>query len=140
MRSLKKYKDKDIKRVFDDIIKNNIGKVIYIDCWATYCGPCLNEFPKSNKLMVDMKDDNIEFIFLCMDSDEKKWKSVLSKYNLDGQHYLLDSNQSIELRKVLKISSVPHYILIDKSGIIAERGLHLRPTNRKNIQKIVALL
>jgi len=104
------------------IITNNKGKVIYLDCWATWCGPCIAEMPNSKKLMKVYKSEDVAFIFICLDSEEKNWKATLSKYSLGGQHYFLTKNQSSEFRNAFNIKGIPHYILFDKNGNVSENG------------------
>jgi thiol-disulfide isomerase/thioredoxin len=108
----------DIKKILSD----NKGKVVYMDCWATWCGPCIAEIPASKKLMKDYNSDDVAFIFICLDSEEKNWKATLSKHSLGGQHYFLTKNQSSDFRNTFNIKGIPHYILFDKNGNIIENG------------------
>lgn len=113
--------------IMNSILLNNRGKVIYIDCWADYCGPCRSEMPNSKRLMSKMKDKNIVFVFVCIDSNERKWKAILDEYQLGGQHFWLTKDQSMDWRNAFNITGVPYYIIIDANGAIVESGSHLRP-------------
>ena len=124
--------------MINNIRSDNKGKIIYIDCWGTWCGPCRAEMPHSKKLMDELKDKNICFIYLCVDSDEKQWKASLAEFNLGGQHYFLSKQQSSDLKEIFEIQGIPYYILIDKTGTIVEKGSHLRPLSVK--EKIIGLL
>lgn len=128
---LNKLENTTAKQLFDSILTNNIGKVIYIDCWATWCGPCKVEMPNSNKLMDDLKDKDVAFVFLCIDSEEKLWKSDLANLQIGGQHYFLTSEQSNDLRAAFEVHGIPYYFLIGRDGTIVEKGSHLRPGNMK---------
>jgi thiol-disulfide isomerase/thioredoxin len=119
---LSKLDETSIETDIEKIISNNKGKVIYMDCWATWCGPCIAEMPNSKKLMKTYKPEDVSFIFICLDSEEKNWKATLSKYSLGGQHYFLTKNQSSEFRNAFNIKGIPHYILFDKKGTISENG------------------
>jgi thiol-disulfide isomerase/thioredoxin len=119
---LKKIEGTSVKLEIDKILSSNKGKVIYMDCWATWCGPCIAEMPNSKRLIESYKSKDVAFIFICVDSEEKEWKSIISKYSLAGQHFLLTKNQSIDFRQVFGIKGVPHYILFDKNGDINENG------------------
>ncbi len=133
---LKKLNGSSIQSVMDSIFAINKGKVIYMDCWATWCGPCLDEMPNSKKLMEDMEGKDVAFVFMCVDSNEKQWKAILSKFALGGQHLLLNKEQSHDLRQVFKINGIPHYILFDKNGNIVE-SVTGRPAEVKDIDKLL---
>jgi len=135
---LKNVENTSAKVIMEDIVQLNKGKVIYIDCWGTWCGACISEFPESKKLMREFKDGNVSFAYICFNSDEKGWKAVLSEHHLEGQHFLLSSKQSLELRKALEINGFPFYIIIDQNGVITSKGSHLNPMAAKN--KIYELL
>ena len=126
---LKKIDNSSAKQIMDSIMLSNKGKVIYLDCWATWCGPCKAEMPGSKKLMKKMKGKgkDVAFVYLCLDSEEKLWKASLAELQLTGQHYFLTKKQSTDIRKVFEINGIPHYFLINKKGIITEKGSHLRP-------------
>ncbi|SHI41898.1 Thiol-disulfide isomerase or thioredoxin [Tangfeifania diversioriginum] len=135
---LKKIADSSAKQIMDSIITTNKGKVIYLDCWATWCAPCISEMPNSKELRKKMEGKDVAFVYMCLDSEEKLWKASLAELQLTGQHYFLTKEQSTDIRKIFEVSGIPHYFLIDKKGIIIEKGSHLRPNNVE--KKIVKLL
>jgi thiol-disulfide isomerase/thioredoxin len=116
----KKLDGTTIKSSIDSIIRINSGKVIYMDCWATWCGPCIAEMPNSKKLIEEFKEKEVAFVFICIESEENLWKSILVKSEIGGQHLLLSKNQSSDFRSVFGINGIPHYILFDKKGVINE--------------------
>jgi thiol-disulfide isomerase/thioredoxin len=134
---MNKLKGTSVKMAVDSIINLNRGKVIYIDCWATWCGPCLSEMPNSKLLMDEYKTKNVAFVFICLDSDEKSWKAAISKLSLTGQHFFLSKKQSTDFKSLFEINGIPHYILINKKGVISENRT-LRPSMIK--EKIDKLL
>lgn len=109
-----------LKSRIDSIVKINRDKVIYMDCWATWCGPCMVEMPNSKLLIDEYKTKNVAFVFICLDSEERNWKAVLSKYSLVGQHYFLSKEQSNDFRDIFGITGIPHYILFDRKGNIVK--------------------
>ena len=135
---LKKVNNSPVKALMDSILIKNKGKVIYIDCWADYCGPCLAELPNSKILEEELKDEDIEFVYLCLNSKEDVWRALLAKHQLKGQHYFLTKNQSKKFIKVFGITGVPYYFLIDKNKTIVENGSYLTPKVAK--EKIKKLL
>ena len=130
--SLQKAVNLSAKQIFDEIFQQNKSKVIYIDFWGTWCGPCLAELPNSKIVEHEFENEDVVFIYICFESEEEQWKATLDKFKLGGQHYHLSNRQSAEMRNLLRISGLPFYMLIDKNGIITENGNHLRPLYAKD--------
>jgi len=140
---LNSYKiNKDSKtsdfNILDSIIVTNKGKVIYLDCWATWCGPCIAEMKNSKVLMEEIHDKEVVFAFLCLHSEKKDWQPTIDKLHIGGQQYFLSKKQSLDFAKFYAINGVPNYMLIDKKGNIVEQGTDLRPNVVK--EKIEELL
>jgi hypothetical protein len=88
--------------------------------------------------MKEFSAENVAFVYICINSEEPKWKAMLSKLQLGGQHYLLTNAQSNAFRNAFAITGVPHYFLIDKQGTIFENGSALRPgVVRDKIKKLL---
>ncbi|OFY87348.1 MAG: hypothetical protein A2236_12565 [Bacteroidetes bacterium RIFOXYA2_FULL_33_7] len=119
------------EQLIDTILHNNHEKIVYIDCWATWCGPCKAEMPNSKELMKKMDGKDVAFVYLCLDSQEKVWKENLGQLEIGGQHYLLNQQQSSAFRKNFGIQGIPFYILLNKNGQVAEKGSQLRPNVAK---------
>lgn len=116
-----------VEEIFKEIIAKNKNKVIYIDLWSPWCGPCLKEMPNSKKLEQKLKNKAVSFIYICVFSDEDRYLQTLNKLQLGGEHYFLNSQQSVDLSKIFNIPGIPYYIYIDKNGVMKEKGNHLRP-------------
>ena len=98
-------------------MKNFKGKVVLIDVWATWCGPCKGEMPYLKAIEEDYKDNNdIVFVAISIDrfKDKLKWQNYIQKENLGGIHLIDDMGKSFG--KKYQIASVPRYMLIDKKG------------------------
>ena len=126
--------------ILKKIISDNIGKVIYIDCWATWCGPCLAEMPNSRILMNEFKNENIEFVYLCCNSPVDAGKQKMEDLKLGGTHYFLDNDQTNYIQKELSFSSYPNYVLVDKKGNIVESSPVNSPSNSETKKKIIELM
>lgn len=112
------------KEILGDIFKNladkHKDKVIYLDIWATWCGPCKSEIPNAIELHDFYKNKKIVFVNLCLSSDKNEWKKTIKSFNIGGENYYFDRNQSELLRNRLKFSGFPTYMIIDKNGNIVD--------------------
>jgi thiol-disulfide isomerase/thioredoxin len=99
------------------------GKILYIDIWTTWCGPCRLNFSRSHQLLQRLKsiylDTSIQFINICTEESKKDWKKALKEIKPPGINlYSVDTT----IYGAWKISSFPTTILIDRTGkIIAKK-------------------
>jgi len=90
------------------------GKVVLVDMWATWCGPCRAEEPHWEQLNELYKDKAVAFVGVSVDQDKPKWEEYLKIKNLKGIQ--LHAGSGNDLSTAYKINSIPRYILIDKAG------------------------
>ncbi|MDN3667443.1 TlpA family protein disulfide reductase [Algibacter miyuki] len=98
------------------------GKYVYIDVWATWCGPCIREIPSLKKLEKQYHGKNIEFVSISIDqeSDFKTWKEMVAGKNLTGIQLFSDNSGGSQFVIDYKIESIPRFILIDPKGDIVQ--------------------
>lgn len=137
---LDSIKTSDVGEIFNSILNKHKNKVLYIDCWATWCAPCRGEMPHLKKLIEKLAGKDVEFIFLCIDSEKDNWKAMLSELQIGGTHYCLNKSESSALRKILGISGIPHYVMVDKDGTIVKQGHDIRPSSSSAESEIQKLL
>ncbi len=111
------------------------GKVVYLDLWASWCGPCLKEMPYMEALKQKYKNKAVEMIAISIDTDIDKWLAKIASMKLQGIQ-LIDSkgSENSKIAKDYKIHGVPHYILIDKNGRISS-AFAPRPSSGAEIEK-----
>lgn len=128
------------KAVIDSLIAKNKGKVIYIDCWATWCNPCLAEMKHSKSLQEQLKGKEVEFVFLCFNSATDNWKQASDRLHLGGSNVFCGIKQSGSIKAGFNFHSLPYYILINKKGEVIEHGNRIRPSNADTNAKIIKVL
>ena len=110
------------------------GKVVYIDVWATWCGPCLKEFPHSRKLQQQFKNnDQVAFLYVSVDrvEQQERWKKMIGDQELQGVHIIdLPKDEDASVRKAYQINGIPRYILIDQAGNMVDAEAD-RPSSGK---------
>jgi len=99
------------------------GKLILIDFWASWCGPCRRENPNVVALYNDYKDKNFEIFGVSFDSDDEKWKKAIEDDGLTWQHVSDLQYWNSAAGKLYGVRSIPHTVLIDADGIIVAKNL-----------------
>jgi len=122
-------------------IKDLKGKVVYIDIWATWCGPCVAEIPASKKLQQEFSNEtNIQFLSVSIDHNKADWEKFIKKENdWKGLHIIMDPDKIQSLNTSYKLFGVPDYILIDHLGNIVNMKAP-RPSEEKIKSEIRRLL
>jgi len=108
------------------------GKYIYIDVWATWCGPCLKEVPYLKELEKKYHDKNITFLSISVDQkrDYDEWKKMVSDKKMGGIQLFADQSFSSSFFREYNISNIPRFILIDPKGNIISADAP-RPSDKK---------
>ncbi len=114
------------------------GSVVYVDVWATWCGPCVKELPHLKRVEERYKDrDDIVFVSISVDKPEnkEKWKEFVKSRELGGVQLIAGDALNSPFVKAYKISQIPRFMLFDKEGNIVSEDIY-RPSNPKLIQLI----
>lgn len=112
------------------------GKYVYIDVWATWCGPCKMELPHLKELEKKMHNKKIEFVSISCDVDKIAWEKMVKEKELGGVQLNFGGDRTI--LDMFGIKHIPHFILLDKDGIIVNLTMP-RPSNAETEKILNAL-
>ncbi|MGK7397838.1 MAG: TlpA family protein disulfide reductase [Candidatus Cyclobacteriaceae bacterium M3_2C_046] len=115
------------------------GQYVYIDVWATWCGPCIAEIPQLKALEEDF-GQQIAFVSISIDPSEEKWKNYVGEKELGGIQLYSEGAWDSEINELFMIRGIPRFILIDPEGNIvnADASRPSSPDTRKLFEKWVA--
>lgn len=102
------------------LLSSLFGKVLYIDLWATWCGPCCMEIPHLEKLVERFKGQNMTFVSLSVDKTDEPWLEKLQRDKPDWPQYRMNADEEEKLMGSLNIKAIPRFILLDKEGKIID--------------------
>lgn len=112
------------------------GKVIYVDLWATWCGPCMQEMPSFEKLKAKYAGNpNVVFVSLSIDENESLWKTSVAQRKADGEQWLINRSKL----QAYNIVGIPRSLLINKDFKMVNMSAPL-PSETAVIKEIDALL
>ena len=110
------------------------GKYVYLDIWATWCGPCKAEIPYLKALEKEFHGKNIEFISISVDNVDgrrgsyENWKKMVAEEQLGGIQLFADNDFNSKFIRDYNINGIPRFILVDPEGNI-EAADAMRPSN-----------
>ncbi len=98
------------------------GKVVLVDFWASWCGPCRRENPHVVQLYNKYKDKGFDVLGVSLDKKRDAWEKAIKKDGLEWHHVSDLRGWGNEVAKMYSVSSIPHTILLDQEGKIIARN------------------
>jgi thiol-disulfide isomerase/thioredoxin len=111
------------------------GRVVLIDFWATWCGPCNEELPHMKKIAKEFAGQPLVIISVSWDSDETKWKNFIAKNEMTWVQYR-DADHSLSNK--FGVEAIPHYFTIDSDGVLTAEMLGEGSDVESKLKKLVA--
>jgi len=111
------------------------GRVVLIDFWATWCGPCNAELPHMKKIAKEFAGQPLVIISVSWDSDEAKWEQFITKNEMTWVQYR-DADHS--LSSAFGVNAIPHYFTIDTDGVLTAEMLGEGSDVEGKLKKLIA--
>ena len=116
------------------------GKYVYVDVWATWCGPCKAEIPHLKTIEEKYHDKNIEFVSISVDKDKdgettshEAWKAMIAEKEMGGVQLYSDKDWKSDFVTAYKINGIPRFILIGPDGNVVSPDAP-RPSSPKLVE------
>lgn len=106
---------------FGKMMEQYKGKVVYLDIWGMYCGPCRALMPDTKKLKDKLANQPVEVVYLSNDRKYKIfWTEVVKVTLTDKNHYLLKNGFDSKFMQFMEINWVPCFMIFDKVGKLVD--------------------
>lgn len=118
-------------KVFDAIMEKYKGKVVYVDFWATWCGPCRSGIERIKPLKDEMVNEKVAFVYITNQTSPKNTYDNMIP-SIKGEHFRVSADEWNVLSSRFKISGIPHCVLVGKDGKVINPHLgHLENSSLK---------
>lgn len=113
-----------------------VGKVVLIDFWATWCGPCREALPHMRKIVQQFNGEPFVAVSVSLDSDDKKWREFVAKNEMTWLQYR-DSGGDGSMAKKFAVNAIPATFSIDADGVLEDQ--HVGDANIEGkLKKLIA--
>ncbi len=128
----------DGEQILRRLIEPYRGRLILLDIWGTWCGPCKAALSHSQEEYARLKDYNLVYLYLANRSSDESWKNVIKEYNVTGKdvvHYNLPADQQSAVEHFLQVHGWPTYKLIDRDGKVLD--VNVDPRNLDALARLL---
>ena len=114
------------------------GKVVYLDFWASWCGPCMRQMPFMKELKKRMEGKDVVFLYISVDEDPEAWKKTVAEKEIEGVHLNVPGRQH-PVPVAYAVRGIPKFMLIGRDGTIID-NVAPRPSSNAIDQAILSAL
>ena len=111
------------------------GKVVYVDFWASWCGPCLKSFPFMQEMHTQYSGDGLVIIAINMDQDPQDAHDFLAQHPVT---FLVGQDAAGKVAEQYDVIAMPSSFVVDRDGLI--KGVHygFKSGNKDKIASLIA--
>nr|WP_294877112.1 TlpA disulfide reductase family protein [uncultured Pedobacter sp.] len=121
-------------KVIETIVAKHKGKVVFIDLWATWCGPCLDAMTEFRSTKAEFHGKNVAFVYLTNGSSPRKlWEEKIK--GIGSEHYYLKGSQWEYVMNQFQFEYIPSYLIFDKKGLLIKK--HTAFPGNEELKKVI---
>ena len=122
--------------LWNKIVSPYKGNTLFLDFWAMSCGPCRAGMMEQKKLVEEMKDEAVKFLYITTEDQKASGEKWMDDNTIKGEHIYITDNEWKQFETMLNFSAIPHGALVSKDGKLIEGDFHVDHFNSDDLKKL----
>lgn len=112
------------------------GNTLFLDFWSMSCGPCRSGMMSQKKLVEEMKDENVKFIYITTENEKPSAEKWMDENNIKGEHVYVTQNEWKQLEAMINFTAIPRGALVNKNGKLIENNFELGRFDSEELKRL----
>ena len=122
--------------LWNRIVSPYKGNTLFLDFWGMSCGPCRSGMMSQKKLVEEMKDEKVKFLYITTEDDKTSAEKWMTENNIKGEHVYITRNEWKQFETMINFTGIPRGALVSKEGKLIEQDFEIRQFNSEELKKL----
>ena len=122
--------------LWNRIVSPYKGNTLFLDFWGMSCGPCRSGMMSQKKLVEEMKDEKVKFLYITTEDQKSSAEKWMTENNIKGEHVYITRNEWKQFETMINFTGIPRGALVSKEGKLIEQDFEVRQFNSEELKKL----
>ena len=122
--------------LWNKIVSTYKGYTLFLDFWAMSCGPCRSAMMDQRKLVEEMKDEKVKFLYITTEDQKSSAEKWMTENNIKGEHVYITRNEWKQFETMINFTGIPRGALVSKEGKLIEQDFTIHQFNSEELKKL----
>ena len=122
--------------LWNRIVSPYKGNTLFLDFWGMSCGPCRSGMMSQKKLVEEMKDEKVKFLYITTADQKSSAEKWMTENNIKGEHIYITRNEWNQFETMINFTAIPRGALVSKEGKLIEQDFEISNFNSEQLKKL----
>lgn len=122
--------------LWNRIVSPYKGNTLFLDFWGMSCGPCRSGMMSQKKLVEEMKDEKVKFLYITTADQKSSAEKWMTENNIKGEHIYITRNEWKQFETMINFTAIPRGALVSKEGKLIEQDFEISNFNSEQLKKL----